>query len=208
VRPGRIRPRRRRRRPEDAANEILEAAENVLRTSPFHAMTVDELMSRTGLSRPSFYEYFRDRYDLAMKLVERMLALMFPMSDRWFSGTGAPEADLRSGFEGLVAVYRQHGSLMRALSDAATQDPQVRRAYEIFINRMIEGTAARIATEIASGRTVQLDPDETARALILMGERYLADKLEREPAVDSRTLVDTLVTIWMRVLYGTEPAPS
>jgi AcrR family transcriptional regulator len=198
------RPRRRRRRAEDAELEILDAAENFLRTRPFHAMTVDDLMARTGLSRPSFYEYFHDRHALARKLVERMLALMFPMCDRWFSGTGAPEADLRSGFEGLVAVYREHGALMRALRDAAAQDRRVKNAYEIFINRMIEGTAVRIRSEIAAGRTAPLNPEETARALNLMGERYLADKLERDPTVASRTLVDTLVTIWMRVLYGTE----
>jgi TetR/AcrR family transcriptional regulator, ethionamide resistance regulator len=197
---------RRRRKAEDAELEILDAAENFLRTRPFHAMTVDDLMARTGLSRPSFYEYFRDRYALARKLVERMLALMFPMSDRWFSGTGAPEADLRSGFEGLVAVYREHGPLMRALRDAAAQDRRVQSAYEIFIERMIEGTAARIGREIAEDRTAPLNPEETARALVLMGERYLADKLEREPAVASSTLVDTLLTVWMRVLYGTKRA--
>jgi TetR/AcrR family transcriptional regulator, ethionamide resistance regulator len=200
------RPRRRRRRPEDAEVEILDAAEHFLRTRPFHAMTVDDLMARTGLSRPSFYEYFRDRHELARKLVERMLALMFPMSDRWFSGTGAPEADLRSGFEGLIAVYREHGPLMRALRDAAAQDRRVQSAYESFVNRMIDATAARIRSEVAAGRTEPLDAEETARALNLMGERYLADKIERDPTVASRTLVDTLVTIWMRVLYGTERA--
>jgi TetR/AcrR family transcriptional regulator, ethionamide resistance regulator len=195
---------RRRRKAEDAELEILDAAENILRTRPFHAMTVDDLMTRTGLSRPSFYEYFRDRYELARRLVERMLALMFPMSDRWFSGTGAPEADLRSGFEGLVAVYREHGPLMRALRDAAAQDRRVQSAYEIFIDRMIEGTTTRISKEVAEGRTASLNPAETARALVLMGERYLADKLERDPTVASRTLVDVLLTIWMRVLYGSE----
>jgi AcrR family transcriptional regulator len=206
VRDADARPRRRRRKAEDAELEILDAAENFLRTRPFHEMTVDDLMAQTGLSRPSFYEYFRDRHELARKLVERMLALMFPMSDRWFSGTGAPEADLRSGFEGLVAVYREHGPLMRALRDAAAQDRRVRSAYEIFINRMIAATAARISQEVAAGRTAPLNPEETARALVLMGEWYLADKLEREPTVASRTLIDTQVTIWMRVLYGTERA--
>jgi AcrR family transcriptional regulator len=196
------RPRRRRRKAEDAEIEILDAAERFLRTRPFHAMTVDDLMARTGLSRPSFYEYFHDRYELARKIMERMLALMFPMSDRWFSGTGAPEEDLRSGFEGLVAVYREHGPLMRALRDAAAQDRRVQSAYEIFIDQMIQATAVRIKQEIAAGRTAQLDPEETARALNLMGERYLADKIERDPEVPSRTLVDTLLTIWMRVLYG------
>src|SRR5262249_19643992 len=47
-------PVRRRRRPEDAQSEILDAAEVFLRDHSFHAMTVDDLMARTGLSRPSF----------------------------------------------------------------------------------------------------------------------------------------------------------
>ncbi len=166
-------------------------------------MTVDDLMARTGLSRPSFYEYFRDRYDLAMKLVEKMLAEMFPMSDRWFSSVGDPAEDLERGFEGLIGVYRKHRHLMRALSDAAVQDAKVARAYNLFLERMTESTARRIRTEISAGRTAPLDAAEVSRALILMGERYLSDKLERDPKTDSQILLETLVTIWMRVLYGT-----
>ncbi len=196
---------RRRRQPEDAASEILEAAEKYLRRKPFHAMTVDELMARTGLSRPSFYEYFNDRYDLAMKLVEKMLAEMFPMSDRWFSGKGDPGEDLAHGFEGLIAVYREHRHLMRALADAAIQDRRVASAYELFLDRMTQSTARRIRAEVRAGRTAPLDPDEVSRALILMSERYLNDKLERDANIDSSVLLGTLVTIWMRVLYGTRP---
>jgi len=165
-------------------------------------------MARTGLSRPSFYEYFSDRYDLAMKLVEKMLAEMFPMSDRWFSGTDDPGEDLAHGFEGLIAVYREHRHLMRALADAAIQDRRVGRAYEVFLDRMTESTARRIRTEVRAGRTAPLDPDEISRALILMGERYLNDKLERDPKTDSSVLLGTLVTIWMRVLYGTRPTAA
>ncbi|MHB8381633.1 MAG: TetR/AcrR family transcriptional regulator [Candidatus Binataceae bacterium] len=199
---------RRRRRPEDAASEILNAAEKLLRRKPFHAITVDDLMARTGLSRPSFYEYFRDRYDLAMKLVEKVLAETFPMSDRWFSSKGDPAEDLARGFEGLIAVYREHRHLMRALAEAALQDRQVARAYEVFLDRMTQATARRIRIEVKAGRTCALNADEVARALVLMGERYLNDKLERAPRTDSRVLLDTLVTIWMRVLYGTRPIPA
>ncbi|MGH7779669.1 MAG: TetR/AcrR family transcriptional regulator [Candidatus Binataceae bacterium] len=196
---------RKRRRPEDAASEILEAAERFLRHKPFHTMTVDDLMARTGLSRPSFYEYFRDRNDLAMKLVEKLLAETFPMSDRWFSGKGDPREDLKHGFEGLIAVYREHHHMIRALADAAMLDRHVARGYEAFLDRITKSTARRIRFEMRAGRTPALDPHEVARALILMGERYMNDKLDRDPKVDSRLLLDTLVTIWMRVLYGTAP---
>jgi TetR/AcrR family transcriptional regulator, ethionamide resistance regulator len=55
---------RRRRRPEDAEREILEAAARLFRERPLHAVTVDDIMRRTTLSRKSFYVYFRDRYEL------------------------------------------------------------------------------------------------------------------------------------------------
>ncbi len=166
-------------------------------------------MTRTGLSRPSFYEYFRDRYDLALKLVEKVLSEMAPMTDRWFSGKDDPAEDLRRGFEGMIVVYREHRHLMRALAEAAMQDRQVAHAYEVFLDHMTKSTARRIRLEVREGRTIALNAaDEVARALVLMGERYLNEKLERAPKTESRVLTDPLITIWMRVLYGTRPNPT
>jgi TetR/AcrR family transcriptional regulator, ethionamide resistance regulator len=194
---------RRRRRPEDAESEILEAAEAFLRERPFHEMTVDELMARTGLSRPSFYEYFRDRHELIAKIVKRLQNMIEAMSERWFHSTVDPHTDLRRGFEGLIEVYREHGHLLRAVAAAAPQDRDVADAYDALINRITEGTARRIRGDIRKGRTRPLNVNETSRALIVMGERYLAQSMGREPAVAPRVAVDVLTTIWMRVLYDT-----
>jgi len=46
--------RRRRRTPEAAEREIIDAAEAFLREQPFRELTVDEVMRRTDPSRPSF----------------------------------------------------------------------------------------------------------------------------------------------------------
>ena len=60
--------RRRRRTPQIAEGEIIAAAEAFLRERPFREMTVDEVMRRTDLSRPSFYVYFTDRHQVRMRL--------------------------------------------------------------------------------------------------------------------------------------------
>lgn len=203
--PARRRAPRRRRRPEDAASEILEAAEAFLRERPFHEMTVDDLMGRTGLSRPSFYEYFRDRHELIAKLVERLQHMIEAMSERWFNSAGDPRADLRRGFEGLIEVYRVHGHLLRAVAAAAPQDRDVADAYDRLIGSLTDSTARRIRRDIKLRRTPQINARETAHALILMGERYLAESMGREPSVSPRVAVDVLTTIWMRVLYGGAP---
>src|SRR5688500_16417680 len=62
-------PRRRRRRPEAAGRDILDAARALRRERPARAVTVVAVMERTAPSRKSFYGYFRDRHELIARLV-------------------------------------------------------------------------------------------------------------------------------------------
>lgn len=192
--------RRRRRAPEEAEREIVSAAEHFLRRRPFRELTVDEVMQGTGLSRPSFYVYFRDRHDLLLRVAERVAADLMTMSDRWFSGEGRDTA--REALEGIVAVAAEHGPVMRALADAAADDPRVEAAYGALVQRFVDATARHIEAEQAAGHALPVDPTETARALVWMNERYLTASLGREPVADPAVVAETLVTIWTRVLYG------
>ena len=115
--------RRRRRTPEAAEREIVDAAEALLREKPFRELTVDDLMRRTGLSRPSFYVYFRDRHDLVLKVVEHIGGELFAMSERWYAGTGDGPALVREAIDGVVGVFAEHGPVLRALADAAVGGP-------------------------------------------------------------------------------------
>src|SRR5919201_2106993 len=163
---------RRRRRPEEAEREILDAAEDLLREDRFSALTVDELMSRTGLSRASFYVYFRDRHHLIMRLTERIGSELFSMSDRWLRGSGDPLEDARAAVEGVAAVYSQHGPVLRAIADAATHDPDVEAIYHGLVERFVEATAKRISEEIEAARVRPLHGRPTPPALVWMNERY------------------------------------
>jgi TetR/AcrR family transcriptional regulator, ethionamide resistance regulator len=197
-----VRARRRRRSPEIAEGEIIAAAESFLRERPFRELTVDEVMRRTELSRPSFYVYFRDRHQLVLRVVEHLGAELFTMSDRWLRGAGAGPDLARSALDGIVAVYLEHGPVMRALADAAADDPGVERAYNDLVESLIDATARHIDAEVAAGRLLRLDAHETAKALVWMMERYLTLSLGREPLTPAKTVADTLATIWNRVLYG------
>ena len=112
-----------------AEREIIAAAEGLLRERPFRELTVDEVMRRTELSRPSFYVYFRDRHHLVLRVVEHLGTELFTMSERWFQGRGDGPMLAREALEGVVAVFVEHGPVLHALSDAATHDPDVEDAY-------------------------------------------------------------------------------
>jgi TetR/AcrR family transcriptional regulator, ethionamide resistance regulator len=196
--------RRRRRTPEVAEREIIAAAESFLREHPFRELTVDEVMRRTDLSRPSFYVYFRDRHHLVLRVVEHLGAELFAMSDRWLDGTGDPVARAREALEGITEVYAAHGPVMRALADAAADDPDVEAAYTGIVQGFVDATALHIEEEIAAGTSLPVDATETAKALVWMMERYLNLSFGHEPATPREDVAETLVTIWVRVLYGNQ----
>jgi AcrR family transcriptional regulator len=195
--------RRRRRTPEVAEREIIAAAGSFLRERPFRELTVDEVMRRTSLSRPSFYVYFTDRHQLVLKVVEHLGSELFTMSDRWLRGTGEGPDKAHDALDGIVAVYVEHGPVMRALADAAADDRGVEQAYTALVHNFVDATARHIDEEIARGRILRLDAYETAKALVWMMERYLTLSFGREPAMEPAVVADTLATIWTRVLYGT-----
>ncbi len=195
--------RRRRRKPEAAESEILSAAENFLRDHPFREMTVDNVMARTGLSRPSFYEYFRDRSDLIVKLVDRVYERDRALSAKWFDDSDSVEG-IRHTVRELVQAYVSHGHLLRALSDATQVYENVEARYREGFNRSIGDIARRIGEFSASGAISLegLDPKEIATALLWTNERYLIEKFGRESKADPKVVTDTLVAIWLRVLHG------
>ena len=196
---------RRRRSPEESEREILTAAEEFLRERPLRELTIDEVMDRTGLSRPSFYVYFRDRQDLVARLAESISAELFEMAERWLKGTGDPLEDAREALDGVVAVYAQHSSLMRALSDAASEGEQMEALYRSLTDRFVEATAKHIREEIQSGRAECDDPDRTAAALVWMNERYLTAALSHDPPDDPERVSAALLGIWTRTIYGRSP---
>ena len=94
-------------------------------------------------------------------------------------------------------MFAEHGPVLRALADAAADDPDVDEVYGQLVKSFVDVTAEHIEHEIAAGRILPLDARETAKALVWMNERYLTLSLGREPtsdrAVVARTLAHDLV---------------
>src|ERR1044072_748329 len=143
--------RRRRRTPEVAEGEIVAAAESLLRERAFRERTVDEVMRRTDLSRPSFYVYFRDRHHLILRVVEHIGADLRTMSMRWYTGAGDGPALAREAMEGIVEVFSEHGPVLRALADAAADDPEVERVYGGLVQSFFDGTRKPIDAKMRAG---------------------------------------------------------
>src|SRR4029079_7313668 len=96
-----------------AEREILDAAESFLAERPFRDLSVDEVMARTTLSRPSFYVYFLDRTHRLGRLVEGIGQELFEGANIWLEGRG----DVYASLSAVAAVYGGHGRVPGAIHD-------------------------------------------------------------------------------------------
>ena len=193
--------RRRRRTPEEAEREILGAAEAFLKERPFRDLTIDEVMDGTGLSRPSFYVYFRDRHHLALRLLEEIGSELFATAERWLEGEGDDPEELRRALRGTAGVFEIHGRVLRALADASTENAEVESAYRGLVEGFVQASALRIQREVVGEHSRVADPERTAAALVWMTERLLSEKLGRDPMDDAERVAEALVAVWQAAIY-------
>ena len=193
--------RRPRHDPRESEREILDAAELFLRERPWREVTVQAIMERTDLARPAFYVHFKDRHDLALRVVDRIRAELLVEANRWFEGDGA-SGELRAALEGVTGVYVEHGPVLKALADASGSDATVEAAYHELIQGFVDATDRHIREEQAAGRSPGLDARETARALVWMVEAYLLEAFGAPSDVEPAKVVDALDRIWSATLYG------
>ena len=170
-------------------------------------------MARTGLSRPAFYAYFKDRYEVITRLLEGIGGVLFAVDRRWLVGgeTGGRKEARAALVEGLyrgTETFATYGPVLRAIADAATQEARVEEVYRFgLIERQIAAVATRISRDVESGASPPyLDPEETACALVLMTERYLLDAFgnpsDRPSGAGKAKVAETVAEVWVRTLYG------
>lgn len=186
---------RRRRTPQDARQEILDAARQLIAERPLNEVTVAAIMGRTTLSRKSFYVYFRDRSELVIALVRPLRAQADAALANWAGAADAVRAG-RAALRAAADLYRQHGTILRALFWASAEDPDLAAARHELTEPVID-TAAKVIGPIAA------DPDPqrlraTVRALVTMNVHSMLALPADATNADLDQLVDTLATIWER----------
>jgi AcrR family transcriptional regulator len=201
-------PRRRRRTPEAARQEILDAAESMLAERPVRDLAIDELMATTTLRRSSFYVYFEDRGALMLGLLDRIEGQMMGAATPWFelpreSSVAQAVDALEASILEVMRVFETHGAVIAALADAAVLDEKVEAIYRgVTVQHLIDAVARRLTAERRAGRSDVRRPAETARALILMNERYAGERLGRAPRRAAREVASVLQPIWVAAIYG------
>jgi AcrR family transcriptional regulator len=197
--------RRIRRTPEAAEREILDAAEALLAERPYRELSVDELMRRTGMTRSSFYHYFRSLDEIAVALLRRVQAEMMEAVEPWLRSAAETDdmaTNIEQGLLGVTRVFARHGKVLAAIDEAAHHHRTVEQSWrETVLNPWIAAVAVQIRANQERGHTSVDEPEEVARALLLMNMAVFVERLGREPADPPEAVARTLARVWTGTLY-------
>jgi AcrR family transcriptional regulator len=191
-----------RERRTSAERKILDATEALLALREFRDLTVEDVMASTGLTRTSFYRYFPDLEAVLLRWLADLGDELRSTADSWLQD---PTTGIETGIE-FVTLYRDHGRLLLAFEQASGAGSEIDAAWRSVIQTFTDNYAEFIAELCRTGLSTVDRPEETARALVGMTERYLLDTYGRGPAVDVDVAAATLAEIWQRTLFSSSIA--
>jgi TetR/AcrR family transcriptional regulator, ethionamide resistance regulator len=190
---------------DDREQAILATAERLLGERAFADISVDDLAKGAGLSRPTFYFYFKSKEAVLLSLLEPMIA----RGDAEFDGAAQrlpadPRRVWRNGIEAFFNAFGAHRAVARAATEALATSSELRAVWSGYMQKWIDQTAIMITAERARGAAPETIPAaDLATSLNQMNERTMMATLSGEqPAVAEDRLVDTLTQIWVGSIYG------
>jgi TetR/AcrR family transcriptional regulator, ethionamide resistance regulator len=190
---------------DDREQAILATAERLLEERSFADISVDDLAKGAGLSRPTFYFYFKSKEAVLLSLLEPVIA----RADSEFDGAVLrlptdPRRVWRNGIKAFFNAFGSHRAVATAGTEALATSSEFRAVWAGFMQKWIDQTTALIIAERARGAAPETIPAaDLATSLNQMNERTMMATLSAEqPAVIEDRVVDTLTHIWVSSIYG------
>jgi AcrR family transcriptional regulator len=191
---------------DDRELAILATAEQLLGERPLSAISVDDLARGAGISRPTFYFYFRSKDAVLLTLLDRVIAEADRASAEAFATrSGDRRKDWRDGIKAYYETFREHRSVALALAEARATNEEVRELWARVFEQWVQNCTALIEAERAHGAAPPGPPArDLAIALNSMNERTLHGTFSADgPAIAAEDVVDVLLDVWLTAIYHT-----
>ena len=142
--------------------------------SSYGSVSVDDICTKAGVNKGSFYYAFKSKSELAIAAIERFWETKRPHLDQIFSAQLSPmerlQAYCRLGVNDQTEKARQFGKVLGcpfcALgSEQSTQDENIRQKVEQMSTRMMKYHESLVRDFVTAGLVETRDPAELAREL-------------------------------------------
>ena len=192
-------------RREELVEQLLPIVEDLLdRPTSYLELPLEEIISRAGLGRSTFYRYFTDKNDLLLAISEPALDdILRAALGPWELGPTVTRAQLVKAMQTTVDSYRPHIALMNAMVEVSAYDARVKEKFLAGFGAAHAGIAERIAQGQADGYIrADVDADETAGWLTWMAERGMYQLVAHANNAKRDRLVDNFAGILWYAIYA------
>lgn len=176
----------------ETKRKLLETALELIWESSYGSVSVDDICTKAGVNKGSFYYAFKSKSDLAVAAIERYWEGKRPILDQLFSAQTPPLERVTNYCSGVIKdqneKYRTFGKVLGCPLCAigyelSTQDENVRQKIEQMSGRITKYFESLVQDLVAEGQVESQDPKELARELYsyFMGV-LLQAKIENNPA--------------------------
>lgn len=176
---------------------VLDAAEHLLTTSGYDAMTIADIADGAGITRGALYFYFGSKQEVITALFARCVEVLHEKSRAAAEDAEKGPAAIDTAMERTEALWREHGVVMRTAIDLATTIAEIDALWSETAELFIDAIRAILENMgVPPGRGAD-ESSAIAKALCWMIERnfYQASRVSNaELARASRTCAE----IWRR----------
>jgi AcrR family transcriptional regulator len=197
---------------DDREAAILATAERLLAERPLSAISVDDLARGAGISRPTFYFYFRSRDAVLLSILDRVVAEADAASAAAFAAAAAQlPSDARERWGAMIESYhstfRAHRSVMLAAAELRFTNAEVRELWNRVSTDWVRACADAIEAERRRGAAPPgLPARELSVVLNQLNERVLYGTLSGDgPSVAEDDVVGVLLDVWLSAIYSPPP---
>jgi len=192
---------RRVQRRDEVKARLRAAMVEAARDRPYSAITVGDITGTAGISRSTFYFYYRDKGELLTDAARAATARLFEDADRYWASDADPRRLVRDALSLAAATFSEHATLIRVTMEVTAFDERVGDFWRSSIQGLIDTIAERVRRDQAAGVVdAEVDPEPFTEALVTAAQGYLFRSIRRNGDAPEEA-VDVLAEIWTRVLY-------
>lgn len=105
---------------------LLDAARDLVLSGEFHDVPISQIVQRAGLSRQSFYFYFKSKDELLAQLVTETLYAGQPWRETLYDHDAShPTEAIRAIVRGTIAMWQRHREILRGAVELGPRAPAV-----------------------------------------------------------------------------------
>jgi AcrR family transcriptional regulator len=186
------------------AAQVLESTRQLLAEGEqFGDLSIEQITNRAGISRSGFYDYFADKRELLIRLIQESAAAVMREADELVGGRPSGPTEIPYTIRAAMVWASESPEIYRAAVEAAAYDPVVGAFWrEQLLDRFIAVIERRIRSQQKKGIALPIPARAAATALVSMVVETLYQHVVSGKRSKDEEVVETLVTIAVRAVYG------